>query len=239
MGIKTMKIVSQRLTLVLSLIFILGMVHYGLAQDSTMVPHNDPDWAEFPFTPGDGVFISTFPDTASFLNGVFAIDDRGYTELPIVGKIHVAEMTISDLRAFLKKNFESYLKFPNFYVKPVVRVSLLGGFVRPGLYYVDINSSLWDVVHLAGGTLTEDGIKDLKWQHGDKEFSKHIVALYEKGISLKRMGFKSGDIFWTPSPTRPTFWDHVRDVLPVLSFATTIWAIYNTYQRDLIILRTR
>ncbi len=224
---------------VLIVFFSLTAIQFAMGQTAAEVPKDDPNWAEFPFTPGDGLFISTFPDTASFLNGVFAIDDRGYAELPIVGKIHVSQMTPKDLRTFLKKNFESYLKFPNFYVKPVVRVSLLGGFVRPGLYYVDINSSLWDIVHLAGGTLTEDGIKELRWQHGNKEITKHIVDFYEKGVSLRNMGFKSGDIFWTPSPTRPTFWDHVRDVLPVLSFATTLWAIYNTYQRDILILRAR
>ncbi len=229
----------QKISVAISLIFIMGMGQLVFAQNTTAVPNPDPDWGEFPFTPGDGLLISTLPDTTSFLNGVFAIDDRGYAELPIIGKVHVSQMTVQQMLDFLKKNYENYLRYPNFYVKPVVRVSLLGGFVRPGLYYVDINSSLWDVVHLAGGTLTEDGIKDLRWQHGDKEISDHIVALYERGVSLKRMGFKSGDIFWTPSPTRPTFWDHVRDVLPVLSFATTIWAIYNTYQRDLIILRAR
>ncbi|RLD16437.1 hypothetical protein DRI50_01845 [candidate division KSB1 bacterium] len=234
-----MKDKLQKFAFILSALLALGMTQAAFSQDSNAMPMDDPGWAEFPFTPGDGLFISTFPDTASFLNGVFPIDDRGYSELPIVGKVNVSKMTIPELRDFLKQNYESYLKFPNIYVKPVVRVSLLGGFVRPGLYYVDINSSLWDVVHLAGGTLLEDGIKDLRWQHGKKELSKNIMLLYEKGISLRRMGFSSGDIFWTPSPTRPSFWDHVRDVLPILSFATTIWTFYNTYQRDMILLRTR
>ncbi len=234
-----MQNIFKKMHIVLSFLLILGLGQSSLAQSKSSIPHPDPDWAEFPFTPGDGLLISTLPDTTSFLNGVFAIDDRGYAELPIVGKVRVSKMTVQDLLDFLKKNYENYLRFPNFYVKPVVRISLLGGFVRPGLYYVDINSSLWDVVHLAGGTLTEDGIKELRWQHGKEETSKDIVRLYERGVSLKRMGFTSGDIFWTPSPTRPTFWDHVRDVLPILSFATTIWAIYNTYQRDLIILRAR
>ena len=234
-----MNINIRGINILLVLVFSLGAFNAGFGQDSPITPSNDPDWSDFPFTPGDGLYISTFPDTASFLNGTFSIDDRGYAELPIVGKIKVTTMTINDLIEFLKANYESYLKFPNFYVKPVVRISLLGGFVRPGLYYVDINSSLWDVVHTAGGTLTEDGVYQMKWQRDKKNMTSHFVEFYEKGISLKRIGFKSGDILWTPSPTRRTFWDSVRDVMPILTFATTIWAIYNTYQRDIILLRTR
>ncbi len=227
----------QKLIFLLFLIF--GGSPFGLLAQETPFPNTDPDWPTHPFTPGDGVFISTFPDTSSFLNGTFAIDDRGYVELPMAGKVKISTMTIDEFVNFLKKNFESYTKYPNFYVKPVVRVSLLGGFVRPGLYYVDVHSSLWDVIHLAGGTLTEDGIYEMEWQRNKKNMSSHLVEIYEKGISLKNMGFKSGDIFWTPSPTRRRFWDTVRDVMPILTFATSIWAMYTTYQRDVILLRAR
>ncbi|NOX87861.1 MAG: hypothetical protein GXO77_02465 [Calditrichaeota bacterium] len=233
------KNVHRSLAVPLMLLFTALMFGSVKAQDSVATPLSDPDWSEFPFTPGDGLLISTFPDTTSFLNGTFAIDDRGYVELPIVGKVRVSKMTVEDLIFFLKTNYESYLRFPNIYVKPLVRVSLLGGFVRPGLYYVDINSSLWDVIYLAGGTLMEDGIYNLRWERREKEQSSNLVSFFERGISLKRMGFKSGDILWTPSPTRKNFWDKVRDVMPILTFATTIWAIYNTYQRDILILRRR
>ncbi len=209
------------------------------AQDSLLSFYQDPSWKEHPFKPGDAVLISTLPDSNSILDGIYAIDDRGFAELPIIGKVQVSKLTVPDFVAFLKKHYESYLRFPNIYVKPLVRVSLLGGFRRPGLYYVDINSSLWNLIHLAGGTLTEDGIYEMHWQRGEDERSGNLTKFFENGISLKRMGFKSGDIFWTPSPTRRTFWDKVRDVMPILTFATTIWAIYNTYQRDLILLRTR
>ncbi len=209
------------------------------AQNEVPMPNMDPDWPQYPFTPGDGLLISTLPDTNSFLNGTYAIDDRGYVELPIIGKVQVSKMTIKQFIQFLRKNYESYLRFPNIYVKPLVRVSLLGGFVRPGLYYVDINSSLWDVINMAGGTLSEDGIYDMKWERNHKEKTDKLVKYFESGISLKKMGFKSGDILWTPSPTRRRFWDKVRDVMPILTFATTVWAIYNTYQRDVLILRGR
>ncbi|EHO41906.1 polysaccharide export protein [Caldithrix abyssi DSM 13497] len=220
-------------------IFFMGMSSLSHAQDTQLNFFTDPEWEKYPFKPGDGLMISTLPDTTSFINGVYPIDDRGFAELPMIGKVNVSKMTVHQLVAFLRKNYESYLRFPNIYVKPLARVSLLGGFTRPGLYYVDVNSSLWDLIYMAGGTLTEDGIYEMHWQRNEKERSGDLTGFFESGISLKKMGFKSGDIFWTPSPTRRTFWDKVRDVMPILTFATTVWAIYNTYQRDILILRSR
>ena len=218
-------------------LFVVPLTTY--AQDSLLNFYADPSWGEYPFKPGDGLMISTMPDTSSILNGIYPIDDRGFVELPIIGKVQVSKLTVPQLVSFLKKHYESYLRFPNVYVKPLVRVSLLGGFTRPGLYYVDINSSLWDLVYLAGGTLTEDGIYEMHWQRGEDDKAGDLTRFFENGVSLKKMGFQSGDILWTPSPTRRTFWDTVRDVMPILTFATTIWAIYNTYQRDVLILRSR
>lgn len=203
------------------------------------VQTGDPDLPEFPFKAGDAVLISTFPDTTNFLNGIFPIDDRGYTELPIVGKVKVSELRMSEFQEFLRSKFKAYLRYPDLYVKPMVRISLLGGFLKPGLYYVDINYSLWEAVNLAGGTLLEEGIYDMRWERGRDKQVKDLTRLFESGVSLRRMGFHSGDQIWTPSPARRTIWDTVRDVMPILTFATTIWIVYNTYQRDLVLLRYR
>ncbi|HHM02390.1 MAG TPA: hypothetical protein ENJ15_05200 [Caldithrix abyssi] len=190
------------------------------------------------FHPGDGIYVSTFPDSNSFLNQVFPIDDRGYAEFPIVGKVKVTDMSTRDLSEYLKKTFKIYLKYPNVYVKPMVRVSVLGGFLKPGLYYVDINSSLWDVIYMAGGTVLEDGIEEMKWQRLHDEPDDDVTPYFEQGTSLRAMGFKSGDQIWTPSPDARTIWDAIRDVMPILTFTATVWTLYNTYQRDQILLRT-
>ena len=189
-----------------------------------------------PYTPGDAVSISTFPDTTSFLNGIFPVDQEGMAEFPIIGKVKISTMTQKDLKKYLLKEFKDYLKYPNLYIKPLVRISLLGGFMRPGLYYVDIKNSLWQAVHIAGGTLLEDGIYEMRWERNGNEQSGNIASLFEQGISLEKMGFKSGDQIWTPSPNRRTVWDTIRDVMPILTFTTSIWLMYNSYQRDLILL---
>lgn len=190
----------------------------------------------YPFKPSDGVFVNTFPDSNSFLNRVFPIDDRGYAEFPIVGKIDVSKMTEKQLIDFIKQTFKNYLRYPNVYVKPMVRISMLGGFQRPGLYYVDLNNSLWDAVFETGGPLLEDGVHEMRWQRNEEDRSDEISKLFESGMSLKAIGFKSGDQVWTPSPDARTVWDTIADVMPILTFATSVFLMYNTYRTQTILL---
>ena len=200
---------------------------------------NDPDFGTYPFKAGDGLYINTFPDTSSFLNGIYAIDDRGYIELPLVGKFNVTGMTITELESYLKSNFKTYLRYMTVYVKPLIRVSMLGGFQLPGLYYVDENNSIWEIVRKAGGPALEDGIGEMVWERAGEEKSDNLEPYFNKSTSLKRMGIRSGDIIWTPSPSARTTWDTVRDVTAIASFATTIIFLYLQYQRDYLYLQSR
>ncbi len=206
------------------LLFLVNLPIFLLAQESN------------PFKPSDGIYINVFPDTNSFLNGVFAIDDRGYIELPLVGKKDVSKMSINAFSSYIKKTFKTYLRYPTVYVKPVVRISLLGGFTKPGLYYIDLNSSLWEAVLLAGGTTGAEGIYEMRWERNQNDETDDITSLFESGISLRSMGFKSGDQIWAPSPQDRTVWDTISDIMPLLTFSVAIFSLYSTYQRDSILL---
>jgi len=190
-----------------------------------------------PFKPGDGLYISTLPDTMSFFNRVISIDDMGYAEFPIIGRVEVSKMSATELTDFVKQNFQQYLRTPNVYVKPMLRASILGGVARPGLYYFDYHQSLWDIVRSAGGTMLEDGLKEMIWERDRDEVVDDLIPYFEKGISLRNMGFRSGDQLWTPSSDE-TFWDDFRtDVIPLLSFAVTIFTVYITYQQQQILMQ--
>jgi len=193
-----------------------------------------------PFTPGDGLWVSTFPDTSSFLNQTFPIDDGGYVTFPLVGKVQVSQMTEEQIVTFIKKNFEIYSRSPNVEVKPMLRMSMIGGFQRPGLYYVDYDMSFWNAVQLSGGPLREDGVAKLEWERNGETMKDDLSNEFQRAISLKNMGFRSGDIIWTPSPDAMTTWDTiVRDVLPVVAFATSMFMVWISYQQIFLLTQTR
>jgi protein involved in polysaccharide export with SLBB domain len=192
------------------------------------------------YLPGDGLSISTFPDTTSFLNKVFQIDDRGYVDFPLVGKAQVSNMTEEQLVTFVRDNFKLYTRSPNVSIKSMLRLSMIGGFIRPGLFYVDYDMSFWNAIQLSGGPVLEDGIKEMQWERNGVRVKDDLRPFYEQGVSLKSMGFKSGDIIWTPSPGAETTLDIIiRDVIPILAFATTIMMAWLAYQNASLIYSTR
>jgi protein involved in polysaccharide export with SLBB domain len=183
------------------------------------------------FKAGDAVQISVYPDTSSFLHNVFPIDGDGYIFLPIVGKTKIVNMTEQEFIAFINDNFTQYLRTPVVQVRPLIRASLLGGFIRPNLYYVDPDQTLWDLIHRAGGTLSEDGLKKMRWTRDNKTIGSNLISYYQSGKSLSQIGFRSGDQIWTPSPSQRNFWDNVvRYVLPVATLGISIYTVYLTTQ---------
>ena len=181
------------------------------------------------FVAGDAVSISTMPDSLSFLNNIFPIDDRGFVELPIYGKAKITHMTVEEFEKFIRENFKDYLRFPDIKAKPMIRLSVLGGVARPGLFYFDANHSLWEVIYEVGGTLDEDGLKDMRWERNGKTVEGNLVPSIQTGISLRDLGFRTGDQIWVKSPNRPGFAEKARGYLSFIAAAASIVTVYITY----------
>jgi len=183
------------------------------------------------FKPGDAVQIIVFPDTTSFLNNVFPIDDQGYVFLPLVGRTKISTKSEEEFLKFLTDNYSQYLKFPFIQVRPLIRISILGGVQNPGMFYVDPTMSLWEAIKISGGPLQEDGLKKMRWERNKKVVKNNLIPFLQSGLSLRKIGFISGDQIWVPSPDRPTLWTKIGQVLPLVSFAistyTLYWAIQN------------
>lgn len=181
------------------------------------------------FTAGDAVGISTLPDTLSFLNGVFPIDDRGFVELPIYGKAKITHMTVQEFENFIRENFKDYLRYPDIKAKPMIRLSVLGGVPRPGFYYFDSDRSLWEVLYEVGGTRDEDGLKQMRWERSGKTIEGDLIPHLQTGISLRDLGFRTGDQIWVKTPGKPGFAEKARGYLSFVAAAASIVTLYITY----------
>lgn len=187
------------------------------------------DSSELIFTPGDALELKVYPDTASFPNGIYTIDGQGYAYLPILGYKKITDKTVGKLESLLKEAYINYLPQPNIQVRPLIRVSLQGGFSRPGLYWVDPRGSMWDIVQHAGGTAREDGLEKLKWRRNRMTISRDLIPFIESGNSLHNIGFKSGDQIRVTQRSKQRFWDVFRtDVLPILSITLSAAATIST-----------
>jgi protein involved in polysaccharide export with SLBB domain len=190
------------------------------------------------FVPGDAVFLSTYPDTSSFLNGIFPIDDQGYIEFPIGDRINISNMSEEVFLKYLRDNYQNYMRSPNLFVRPMIRVTVVGGFVTPGMYYVDNKMSLWDLFKMAGGLSHEEAIYEINWERNGEKVVEDVTPFLQQGVSLNRMGFQSGDLVWTPSPDAEDKWDFVTSrILPIASFAASLYLMWISYQTMVLIAR--
>jgi hypothetical protein len=193
---------------------------------------------KYPFHCGDAVGILVAPDTASFLKGEYIIDDDGCINLPIIGRKRITAMTQEELTSYLKNAFVQYLRYPGVQVQPLIRLELMGGFQRPGFYYISPHAAFWDVFHLAGAPVREDGLEKIKLLRSHITIDFDPVRSIEIGQSLKQMGIQSGDQIMVTARPLKTKWDSFKDdVLPILSLtlslaATTATAYisYETYK---------
>ena len=192
-----------------------------------------------PFKPGDGILISTFPDTTSFLNNTFSIDDMGFVDFPSVGKVSISALTSEELDSFIKENFQQYIRTPNVSIKPMMRISLIGGFTTPGLYYIDHSTSMWDAVRLGGGLTLETGLEEMVWERDGDEVVDNIIPYFEKGVYLKNMGFKSVDQLITPTALDPTLEESIGFFMGLATFATSLYMAYLTYQLQIQLVQQR
>ena len=185
---------------------------------------------------GEAIRIYAFPDTNSFINGFYPVDGKGRIYLPIIGKMDVSGMSEKTLLDTLKAQYITYLRYPNLQVRRLIRLSLLGGFQRPGLYYIDPDYSIWDAVYQTGGTIREDGLLRMRWERDRKIVARDIIPLYQSGRPLSSIGFRSGDQLWTPVDKKNNWWNLVvKDVVlsqifPIITTSASLYITYLMYQ---------
>jgi protein involved in polysaccharide export with SLBB domain len=212
-----------------SIIIILTLLVISYSQDEVNTPSHITDLTnKGVYIPGDAVRITLPLDSTSFLNGTYPIDDSGYIDLPVEGQYRISSQSSIDVVTFIQKRYEQYLRFPEVQVSPLIRVSLLGGFIRPGLYYIEPQRSMWDIILLAGGTANEKGLEKMQWKRNHKTLYKDLIPFVESGKSLRSIGFRTGDQLWTPGESRGFAESLIRDVLPFATFFLSLYVGMNT-----------
>jgi protein involved in polysaccharide export with SLBB domain len=234
--IQIRKAIRNQLTLIMGFLMIYISLHPVQPMLYADIPNPEPSqqrsnvsYNRQTFQAGDAIQISVYPDTASFLHGTFPIDGEGFISLPIKGKVKISNMSESNFIEYLNENFSQYIKTPTIQVRPLVRASLIGGFTTPGLYYVDYNSTLWQLIQKGHGIAHEDGLKKMKWQRNDKTIQKNIIPYFESGKSLREIGFHSGDQLIVPVPDTRSFLEKAAMFLPFISTVLAGYTLYLTY----------
>lgn len=104
--------------------------------------------------PNDQILIRA-PEAEEIDNRPFRIDGDGNINLPLIGRIHAAGMSLQELEADIVKRLREYIREPQVFVTVVQfrsePVFFVGLFVRPGIYTLQGNRTLLEMLTSVGG----------------------------------------------------------------------------------------
>ena len=110
--------------------------------------------AEAHVEPGDRVVVKVYREPT--LSDDVMVDPRGNIVLAKIGTLHAASFSLGALEDTLRARYATFLRDPAVSVNVLRRVVVNGDVGRPDVYYVDVASTLRDVIAHAGG-ITENG----------------------------------------------------------------------------------
>ncbi len=104
--------------------------------------------------PGDRVTVKIFREPG--LSDDVLVNPRGDIVLAKIGTVHAGAVAIDALQDTLKTRYAVFLRDPEISMTVLRRVVVNGEVRRPDIYFVDLSSTLRDVIARAGG-ITETG----------------------------------------------------------------------------------
>lgn len=104
--------------------------------------------------PNDQILVRA-PEAEEINQKPFRIDGDGNINMPLVGRIHAAGMTLQELEADLVRRLREYIREPQVFVDVVqfrsAPVYFVGLFTRPGIYPLQGNRTLTEMLSSVGG----------------------------------------------------------------------------------------
>ena len=141
--------------------------------------------------PGDVIKVQVFGHEE--LTGEFPVDENDSLLLPIVGGFSVRDMTVTDLRTRIRREFGQLYTQSFVSVTPLFRVAVVGEVVRPGLYSVDPTLNIYDVLANAGGTTRFANEGNMRLIRNGQQLRLPIDAASLARATLREIGVRSGD----------------------------------------------
>jgi len=146
--------------------------------------------------PGDVVKVQVFGHDE--LSGEFPVDETFNLMLPIIGEFSVKDMTVTELRARVRREFGQLYTQSFVSVVPMFRVSVLGEVMHPGLFSVDPTMTLYEVIAMAGGSTRNARESKIRLIRGGQQVALPINSDALARATIREIGVRSGDQVYVP-----------------------------------------
>ena len=150
---------SERVVNTFFALLLAGPIIAGAQQSAQQSgPDTMPDFVRRAVTahpqPGDRVWLHVWREPK--LSDTVTVDERGDVAFPKIGIVNAASFTIGALRDTVRSRFAEFLRDSPVDLVVLRRVAVNGEVAKPNVYYVDVTTTLRDVIARAGG-ITDNG----------------------------------------------------------------------------------
>jgi polysaccharide export outer membrane protein len=152
----------------------------------------------------------------------YLVDKDGNIELPMVGKVQIGGLNISDATELIKQKLTHYLKEPSVIVRNLnFKVSVLGEVAKPAVYVIpDEKISLPEVLSLAGD-LTIYGQRNnvlvIREEDGNRIYTRIDLTSREIFDSPYYYLHKNDIIYVEPIKTKLAATDRRQQLVPIVT----------------------
>ena len=121
--------------------------------------------------PGDRLTLLV-PSLDEFTDQTFSVDMQGYINLPLIGRLHAAGLTVDQFEGEVKNGLKKFVKSPDV-VASIAEyhsqsISVIGAVNAPGVHQLQGHKTLFEVLSMSGGLRTDAGstiniTRNLRW----------------------------------------------------------------------------
>jgi len=170
-----------------------------------------------------------YSESAIYLNS-YTVNDSGFVEFPLIGKVMVDNLTIGQIQKELQKKVDDYVKNTVVMVKLAnFRVALLGEFRNPGKYVVYQDKiNIFEAIAMAGD-ISNFGKKDrvLLTRQSEKGIKTYRVNLNDNSILESELYYLMPNdlIYVEPMKGKPFAFTEFPYLLILTTITTTVLLI--------------
>lgn len=128
----------------------------------------------------------------------YPVDQQGYIQFPLVGRIKASGLTVSQFTNNLRSQLQRYLKYPDPQVKVVnfrgSKFFIDGAVKQPGEFNMaDAPISLYGAISMAGGATTEGDSNSVVLTRKGVQYELGLRDLQDIGVSASQIYLQDGD----------------------------------------------
>lgn len=177
--------------------------------------------AKYPIGPGDVLKFTVWPDGMN-ISGSYEVDDDGRIVVPNLGVVEILGMTTTQLRRYLKKKLNRYIRKASVSIilkEPrSKKVYILGAVKTQGVIFLRKPINVFDAIMTAGGPTPDAMLRRIFVVRGSLENPQVIPINFRKilkeGDMRENIALEPGDIVYVPT----SFFPKVRDFLASLYY---------------------